>query len=221
MKNELVKRILTSIILLPTVIFFIIEGSFWFLFFLIVCFFAASYEWYIMSNKKKYHILGYLFFIFSFYSAFALRINFDDKNESLWFFLFILSICVSTDIGGYLFGKILKGPKLTKLSPKKTYSGMLGGYFFSFLITYLFMKNSELLFDVSSKWTKELFIYIFLISTVSQIGDITISYFKRLSKIKDTGKIIPGHGGILDRIDGMIFAFPFSYIMFKFYILVD
>ena len=58
-----------------------------------------------------------------------------------------------------------------------------------------------------------IYVMIILISTVSQLGDILISYFKRLSNIKDTGKIIPGHGGLLDRADGMIFAFPFSYII--------
>ena len=68
---------------------------------------------------------------------------------------------------------------------------------------------------VSQEMTSDIFIFILLISTVSQLGDIIISYFKRLSKIKDTGKIIPGHGGLLDRIDGMIFAFPFAYIIFK------
>ena len=220
MKNELFKRILSSIILLPLVIFFIIEGSFFFLFFLLLCFFISSYEWYFMSSKNKYHIPGYLFFIFSFFSAFSLRNNFGNEKESLVIFLFIITICISTDIGGYLFGKILKGPKLTKISPNKTYSGMVGGYFFSFFITYLFIKNSDLLFNLSLKLTPELFIYIFLISTVSQIGDIIISYFKRISKIKDTGKIIPGHGGILDRIDGVIFAFPFTYLMFKFNLLL-
>jgi len=219
MKNELFKRILSSIILLPLVVFFIIEGSFLFLFFLLVCFFVTYYEWYYMSSKNKYHIPGYLFFIFSFFSAFFLRSNFGDEKESLVIFLFVITICISTDIGGYLFGKILKGPKLTKISPNKTYSGMIGGYFFSLLITYLFIENSNLLFNVPLKLTQEFFIYIFLISTVSQIGDVTISYFKRISKIKDTGKIIPGHGGILDRIDGLIFAFPFTYLMFKFNLL--
>ena len=82
------------------------------------------------------------------------------------------------------------------------------------------MKNSKLLLNMPLNWTTQIFIYIFLISTVSQIGDIIISYFKRLAKIKDTGKIIPGHGGILDRIDGIIFAFPFIYIISKYNILI-
>ena len=220
MKNEFLKRIISTIILLPLVIFLIIKGSFLFLSFLLLCFFVTTYEWYLMSRKKKYHIPGYLFLIFSFFSAFSLRNSFGNEKEGLTFFLFILIICISTDIGGYLFGKIFKGPKLIKVSPNKTYSGMLGGYFLSFLIIYLIMESSELLSDLSSRLTIYEFIFIFLISTVSQIGDIIISYFKRLSNIKDTGKIIPGHGGILDRIDGIIFAFPFTYIMFKLNLLV-
>ncbi len=220
MKNEFLKRIFSTITLLPLVIFLIIKGSLWFLSFLLLCFFITSYEWYLMSRKKKYHIPGYIFLIFSFFSAFTLKNSFGNEKEGLAFFLLILIICISTDIGGYLFGKILKGPKLIKISPNKTYSGMLGGYFLSFLIIYLLIERSELLSDLSSKLTIDEFIFIFLISTVSQIGDIIISYFKRLSKIKDTGKIIPGHGGILDRIDGLIFTFPFTYIMFKFNLLV-
>ena len=220
MKNEFIIRIISTVIILPLVLFFIIKGSFFFLLFLILIFFIASYEWYMMSNKKKYQIPGYLFLICSFYSAYSLRNDFGGDKESLLTFLFILTICILTDIGGYLFGKIFKGPKLTKLSPNKTFSGMIGGYSFSILIIYLFMKNSIFLLDMTLNWTTEIFIYIFLISTVSQIGDITISYFKRQAKIKDTGKIIPGHGGILDRVDGIIFAFPFSYIMSKYNILI-
>ena len=220
MKNEFIIRIISTLIILPLVLFFIIKGSYFFLLFLILVFFIASYEWYIMSSKKKYQIPGYLFLICSFYSAFFLRNSFGNEKENLVVFLFILTTCILTDIGGYIFGKIFKGPKLTKLSPNKTYSGMIGGYSFSFLIIYMFVKNSELLFDVSLNWTSKIFIYTFFISTISQVGDITISYFKRLAKIKDTGKIIPGHGGILDRIDGIIFVFPFIYIMFKNDILI-
>jgi phosphatidate cytidylyltransferase len=121
-------------------------------------------------------------------------------------------ICISTDIGGYIFGKIFKGPKLTKISPKKTYSGMIGGYILSIIILSVFFTSSYV-FTEPKDITTDIFIFILLVSTISQIGDIIISYFKRLSKIKDTGKIIPGHGGLLDRIDGMIFAFPFSYVI--------
>ena len=134
-----------------------------------------------------------------------------DNNFEL--FIYILIICISTDLGGYIFGKIFKGPKLTRISPKKTYSGVIGSYLMSIIFIYLFMNSSYFL--TTHEITYNDFILILLISTVSQFGDITISFFKRSSKIKDTGKIIPGHGGLLDRIDGMIFAFPVAYIIFK------
>ena len=212
--KELQKRIFSSIILIPIAIFFIIKGSFLFNFFIIIIFLISSYEWYMMSKKKNYHYFGYFFLIFSFYAVYQLRNNFGDESESLIVFLFILLICISTDIGGFLFGKIFKGPKLTKISPNKTYSGMIGGYLFSIAIIFFFFEYSEFLFDTNTKWLPKVYFQIILISTISQIGDIIISYFKRLSKIKDTGKIIPGHGGLLDRIDGMIFAFPFAYIVY-------
>ena len=214
MKNELNKRLISSLIIIPLTFFFIIKGSYPFNIFLFVCLFISFYEWYLMSKRLKYHLFGYILLCISFYSVFRLRNHFGD--ESLALFLFVLLICIFTDLGGYIFGNIFKGPKITSISPNKTYSGMIGGYFCSFTIILFVFVYSKLLFDVSFKWSIETFIYVFLISTVSQVGDLIISYFKRLSKIKDTGKIIPGHGGILDRIDGMIFAFPFSYIVFNF-----
>ena len=98
------------------------------------------------------------------------------------------------------------------LSPNKTYAGMLGSFLLSFLL-YLILINTNL---INEKYYLNFLLFVFLISSVSQIGDISISYFKRLSNIKDTGKILPGHGGLLDRIDGMIFAFPMSYIILSF-----
>ena len=92
---------------------------------------------------------------------------------------------------------------------------MIGSYILSIITIYILFIYSYLYNDIIVKFTSETFLIVLLISTVSQIGDIIISFFKRLSKIKDTGKIIPGHGGLLDRIDGMIFAFPFSYIIFS------
>ena len=197
--NELQKRILSSIILLPLAYYFILAGSFYLIFFTTICFFVSIYEWNKMVKKIKFKFLGSLFLIFSFYTFYEISIA--------YFWIYVLLVCVSTDIGGYVFGKLFKGPKLTKISPNKTFSGMIGGYLLSLVFLSIFMGwiNST----VNEKW----FIVTILISTVSQIGDIIISYFKRLSKLKDTGKIIPGHGGLLDRIDGMIFAFPIFYLV--------
>ena len=208
-KNEILKRILSSIILLPMVLFFIIKGSFFFNFFIFVCLLITIYEWLKLSNKNFYKFLGIIFIMISFYSIFKIRNEFDRDYLHL---LLITIICVSTDIGGYLFGNIFKGPKLTKISPKKTYSGVIGSFLLSVIFTILFLDFSH---DLNSiEFTIEIFLLILIVSFVSQIGDIIVSYFKRKSKIKDTGAIIPGHGGILDRIDGMIFAFPFSYMIF-------
>ena len=208
---ELTKRILSSLILIPIAFFFILEGGFLFNFFILGCFLITLYEWHKMSNKKPYYLLGSFFLFISFYSAYEIRTSMAVNYE---YFMIILLICISTDIGGYIFGKIFKGPKLTKISPKKTYSGVIGGYLLSIIFLYLLISSNY--FKIQSiEISFDIFIFILLISTISQLGDITISYFKRLSKIKDTGKIIPGHGGVLDRIDGMIFAYPFSYLIFK------
>ena len=206
--NETFKRIISSIILLPIVIFSIIKGSYFFNSLIFLCFLISSYEWLKMNNKFFYKIFGIFFLIVSFYLIFKLRNEFDNQY---FYLLFITFICVSTDIGGYIFGRYFKGPKLTKISPKKTYSGVAGSFLLSLLSAYIFFKFSPVQTLLSFKI--EIFIFVLLISSISQIGDIIVSYFKRKSKIKDTGNIIPGHGGILDRIDGMLFAFPSSYLI--------
>ena len=213
MTQEFQKRLVSSLILIPFCFFIIIKGSLLFNIFLLICFLITSYEWHMMSKKKFYYIFGYIFLIISFYSVYSLRNN---ENEiSFFLFLFIIITCVSTDIGGYIFGKILKGPKLTKLSPNKTYSGMIGSYILSVISIYLLTKNYNLIMDETYQFTKQVFFLILITSTISQMGDIIISLFKRLSKLKDTGKIIPGHGGLLDRIDGMLFAYPVLYLIFS------
>ena len=210
--NNLIKRIFSSLFILPVALFFIIKGSFFFIFFISICFLITSYEWHKMSKKKSYYLPGLLFLIISFYSAYVIR---TETDNSLEYFIIILLICISTDIGGYIFGKIFKGPKLIKISPKKTYSGVVGGYLLSIIFLNLFFNSPYYLYP--KEITSYIFVFILLTSTVSQLGDITISYFKRLSKIKDTGKIIPGHGGLLDRIDGMIFTFPFCYGIYSYF----
>ena len=206
MIKEFEKRLLTSLILIPISIFFIIKGSIFFIFFLSILFLGTIYEWASMNKKNDLlKFLGIIFLSFSFYTAFELGKNYKD-------FLFIIIICIFTDIGGYIFGKIFKGPKLTKISPKKTYAGVFGGFLLSLTAGFIFwhyLYRSQKLPD------EELIILILIlfISMISQIGDLIISYFKRNAKLKDTGKILPGHGGLLDRIDGMIFVFPFCYLI--------
>ena len=207
--SEFLKRLLSSIILIPLIFYVLISGTFLFNIFILICFLIANYEWYILSKDKIYSFFGYIFITISFYTFFKLKNDFD-----LGLIILILLICISTDIGGYLFGKIFKGPKLTRFSPKKTYTGMIGSFllpiFLLFIISFL-----SFAFNGLYNFNSEILIFTLLLSAVSQLGDIFISYFKRLAKIKDTGNIIPGHGGLLDRIDGMIFAIPFSYILIK------
>jgi len=206
MNQEIIKRILSSIIIIAIAFFFITKGSIFFIFFLLVCFFITSFEWYRMTKSNNYYLFGLILLILSFYCAFLFR------NAGQTDFLFVILVCASTDIGGFSFGKIFKGPKLTKISPNKTYSGMIGSFFLSIISALIYTNYYGLIY-----WTDNLLlIAVILISFISQLGDLTFSYFKRKSKIKNTGKIIPGHGGLLDRIDGMLFAIPFSYILFKF-----
>ena len=207
--TELKKRILSSILLIPISFFFIIQGSVLFIFFLSLIFLMTSFEWFKMTKKNDLlRIFGLFFLIFSFWTAIYLR-----QYIGLNFFIFLIIVCIFTDIGGYLFGKILKGPKLTKISPNKTYSGAIGSFLISSISGYTYIKylgqKSKIILETDPVF---IIFLILLISLASQIGDIVISYFKRKAKLKDTGKILPGHGGFLDRIDGIIFVMPFTFL---------
>ena len=208
MSTELFKRILSSIILIPIVILTIIEGSILFNLFLLVCFFLSLYEWTKMRKGKSFYYIGIIFVIYSFYTIYLIR----DLNNNYIIFFFILTVCVSTDIGGYVFGKIFKGPKLISISPNKTYAGLIGSFVLT-VLSIIFLFEKGYFFNFETNVTYLTYLLAIIISIISQIGDILISYFKRLSNIKDTGNIIPGHGGLLDRADGIIFAFPFTYLI--------
>ena len=214
MRQEFLKRIISSIVLILIIIFFINKGSIFLNLFILFCFLISLYEWHMMKKNNIYYVSGIIFLFLSFYSVFQLT-NFEVDNS---YFLFILLICISTDIGGYIFGKFFKGKKLTKISPNKTYSGVLGSFILSLILSYLFIELTTI-FPYLKFNSINTLIFILLISLISQVGDIIISYFKRKSKIKNTGKIIPGHGGLLDRIDGMIFAYPFGYLFLSLEIL--
>ena len=217
MKNEFEKRLLTSFFIIPLALFFIIKGSLFYIFFLGIIFLISIYEWFeITKNLKVSKIIGTIFILFSIYSAYLLR-----NEKGVYVFIFILLISVLTDVGGYIFGKTFKGPKLTKISPNKTYSGVIGSFFLSIIggLTYfnLFMGNIPLRVEQHIV----VLTIIVIISLVSQLGDLIISFFKRITKIKNTGKILPGHGGLLDRIDGIIFTMPFSYTILNYLNFLD
>ncbi len=211
--NELHKRILTSIILLIT-LYIALLNSILSSVVLILIFFQIFYEIFNILNKILFNKKSLLFLILCavlIYLSFSLFILWNlilsSNNEIKLYLLLVLSICISTDIGGYLFGKIFKGRKLTKISPNKTYSGLIGSYLLSlcssyFIFRYFFETNIIIITSIT-------------ISSISQIGDLFFSFLKRKSKLKDTGNILPGHGGILDRLDGLFFALPFSFILIK------
>ena len=220
MAVELGKRIITSIILFLIAIFCILIHKFAFVLILIVSLFVCFNEWrdinYKYFKKKQHNNWKYFFvqfvglvYLFIFLStSIALRGN---NSESIAFFIIILCICIFSDIGGYVFGKVIGGKKLTKISPNKTISGSLGSFIFSILPVLLF--NLQNYTGVSFGVLSINIAFCLIISLVCQLGDLLISYFKRLNKVKNTGTILPGHGGLLDRIDGLIFAIPTVYIL--------
>ena len=219
MKKELEKRILSSVFIIPISLFFVLQGSVFFLFFLGILFLVTSYEWIKMIKKNQLiKTIGIMFLFFSFYSAYQLR-NYLELTVGLNVFLFIILICIFTDIGGYVFGKVFKGPKLTTISPNKTYSGLLGSFIFPVIVSLIYNKYYTLTGTYfSSKlpgvnFELNFLFFILFISMISQLGDLIISFFKRKAKVKDTGKLLPGHGGLLDRIDGLIFVIPILYLI--------
>jgi phosphatidate cytidylyltransferase len=203
---EITKRLISSVILIPSFSYIVLFEPLILKISLFILLIFALIEWLKMVHNFFLKIFGCFFIFFSFYCSFII-IN----SKSELFFYLILTICVATDIGGYVFGKIFKGPRLTKISPNKTYSGAVGSFFLPMIFFYI-LSYSKFFYLLDFKFNLGI---IFCLSLISQIGDLIISYFKRRYNIKDTGKIIPGHGGILDRIDGMLFVFPFIFLTIK------
>ena len=219
MTKELQKRLFTSFILI---------------FVLVVCLFLNKFSWLILviaasiiiflefNNlvnkiwKKKEFSKHFIKIICFFYLLLFIYSAYFVYEIGLLDIIIILSICIFSDIGGYVVGKIIGGKKLIKISPNKTISGTVGSFLFSlipigvFFIIYNYTNNS--LFYLSEPLIEIIF-FSLAISLICQLGDLLISYFKRKAKVKDTGTILPGHGGLLDRIDGIIFGIPFGLLL--------
>ena len=214
MPSELIKRILTSMAIFPLSIFFVFQGGYLLLSFLLAIFFIANYELFSVFKKISNILFLDLVLILALFSIYYLAEN------SLWLLLWVIILVICSDIGGYVFGKIFKWKKLTKISPKKTISGVLGSFIFSLLSVFIIQLIIEILYPPAYSLKDnflipEFFFLAIVFSLVAQAGDLTISYFKRLEKIKDVGKILPGHGGIFDRIDGLIFVVIVTFIFYK------
>lgn len=212
--SNLIKRFITSILLICIILIAFNNINILFLCAIFI-FFQTYYENYLILNKiilKKNKVTLYLLLLASLFYIFLftfiiLEVFLINSVEQKIIFYFIITICICTDIGGYLFGKTFKGRKLTKISPNKTYSGLYGSYIFSTALC-IFFYDKYFSYQI-------IVLTCILISTISQLGDLFFSYLKRKAKIKDTSNILPGHGGVLDRIDGMIFAIPFGMILYK------
>ena len=207
--GELNKRLITSFVL-GVIFFFSILSEVILIFVLIIIFIQLYFEFYslinkILSKKQKFllFLISFLILIYIFIFILCIAINFLDKQNNNFFILMMsISVCIASDIGGYVFGKFFKGKKLTSISPKKTYSGLFGAYILSVMSSYLIFYN---FFSLNYIIT-----FSVIVSTVSQSGDLFVSYPKRKAKLKDTGEFLPGHGGLLDRLDGILFAIPFA-----------
>ena len=212
MYNENLKRILTSIILLPILCFVTIYSNIYLISLLILVYFLCAYE--VIKNTKNifFNMLANILLILSFCSFYYLR---GDTEYSLIILFWILTSTFFSDIGGYIFGKIFKGKKLTKISPNKTYSGALGSIFLSLLsLPLLNLLQHFALNELIVNFLKSNFlIFTILISFICQLGDLFVSFCKRKIQIKNISNILPGHGGILDRIDGLIFVLIFCLIL--------
>ena len=219
MTTELKKRILTSLLLLIGLslmyfYIFILIGA------LILIGIICWIEFYSMiskifyKNTLKNKVLRFFFKALSlFYLSctifFILYVK-SIKPEFQIFIIYSLLVSITSDIGGFTFGKFFKGMKLTKISPNKTIAGSIGSFFFSILLIPFFMSlNNEYSFLYMIVITP-------LISIISQLGDLFISFLKRKAKVKDTSDLLPGHGGVLDRMDGIIFAIPLGFLLFYF-----
>ena len=211
--TNLNKRIFTSLIVFPVSMFFIIKGGNYIVSFLYAILILANFEAFSAFKKKTSIIFLDSILVVSLLSILHLR---NDTTSSLILLLWVIILTISSDIGGYIFGKIFRWKRLTNISPNKTLSGVIGSVIFSIFSILLLGLICKFLFqiDLSFFLKFKYFIFAVILSLSAQLGDLMVSYFKRLDKIKDTGKILPGHGGIFDRIDSLMFSTIVANILY-------
>ena len=212
MNYEIINRILTSLVLFPVLIFSLYLSGLYLIILLCLIYFISFYE--IIKNTKNllFNLVSNAIIIIALYSLYYLR---GDTNYSLITIYWILIATFLSDVGGFIFGRTFKGKKLTKISPNKTYSGSIGSIVLS--ITSIFSLNFFQTFFLNQYVINFLqlkyLILTILISIVCQLGDLYVSFWKRKGNIKNISNILPGHGGVLDRIDGLIFVLIFCFII--------
>jgi len=207
--KEILYRTISSILMIIILFYAYLYDKFFFLLLFLISIFAI-FEYcnliFKIAKKNLNKIISislgsiYLIIINS-----LIFLNITDNKNLIFYFIII---CIATDIGGLIAGKIFKGKKLTKISPKKTYSGFYGSFFFAYLTMFLSINY----LDIN---TIIILIITFSVCLLSQLGDLFFSYLKRKAKVKDTGNLLPGHGGILDRIDGIIISVPVNLFIYS------
>ena len=224
--NILTKRILTSLVLLSLLIVAIFN-SFIMIILLILISIISLLEFnglitkILVKDNLKNNLsrlsLNVIFLLYLFFfSGLVFDVITQEQPQIKLNIIYLFFICICSDIGGFIFGKTFKGKKLTKISPNKTITGSVGSFILPLTLVpiffYLLPEKFNDLFD--------LIILAIIVSFMCQLGDLFISYLKRKANVKDTGDLLPGHGGLLDRIDGIIFAVPFGMMLWEFLIVV-
>ena len=212
MKSELFNRILTSLVLFPILFYLTVYSGIYLIVFLSTFYLLCIYEIIKNTKNKLFIFFSSILLICSFFSFYFLR---GKTDYTLIILLWILFSTFLSDIGGYIFGKIFKGKKLSKISPNKTYSGAIGSVVLSCVSLPLINLLQGLILDkiLISFLELNFLIITILISIICQIGDIFVSFLKRKINIKHFSNFLPGHGGVIDRIDGLIFVLIFCSLL--------
>ena len=211
--SNLKKRIFTSSILFLLTLL-MIKYDFILIYILIVFSVLALIEFLSITNKIFFntfykYLSNIIFSIYLFLFCFFFIFFSNSIYLKIILYLFLFS-CIASDIGGYIFGKFFKGPKITKISPNKTYSGSIGSILFTFLIL------SSGSFFYTNSFSYSIFFISIFVSLSCQAGDLFFSFLKRQANIKDTGDLLPGHGGVLDRVDGILIGIPIGFFTLNF-----